>query len=108
MSLASFGHLAAGTPIAAITPPNSYLHHLVESEGCGRWFANGSSDELAAWILSLKDDPLARSRYGNSARALLEATATPTLVTSQYRQLLARHLPKGKSSTLDLPDFNNA
>ncbi|WP_398336401.1 glycosyltransferase family 4 protein, partial [Vulcanococcus sp.] len=30
-----YGHLAAGTPIAAITPANSYISEFVEAEGCG-------------------------------------------------------------------------
>lgn len=92
-----YGHLAAGSPIAAITPPNSYLHHLVETEGCGCWFPNGGSSELAAWISHLKDSPNELSRYGAAARALLEKSATPTLVFESYRKLIERHLPQCKS-----------
>ncbi|MFU8886755.1 MAG: glycosyltransferase family 4 protein [Cyanobacteriota bacterium] len=92
-----YGHLAAGTPIAAITPANSYLRQLVEREGCGRWFANGNADDLAAWIASLKADPTARARHGAAARALLERSATPDLVAGHYRQLIEQHLPEYKS-----------
>jgi glycosyltransferase involved in cell wall biosynthesis len=91
-----YGHLAAGTPIAAITPANSYLRQLVEEQGCGRWFANGNADDLAAWIVALKADPAARARYGSAARALLERSASPDLVASHYRQLIERHLPVHK------------
>lgn len=92
-----YGHLAAGTPIAAITPANSYLRQLVEREGCGRWFANGNADDLAAWIAALKADPAAAARYGAAARALLERSATPELVAGSYRTLIERHLPEHKA-----------
>jgi glycosyltransferase involved in cell wall biosynthesis len=91
-----YGHLAAGTPIAAITPANSSLRQLVEREGCGRWFANGNADDLAAWIAELKADPAQASACGRAARTLLERTATPALVTAQYRELIERHLPEHK------------
>jgi glycosyltransferase involved in cell wall biosynthesis len=92
-----YGHLAAGTPIAAVTPPNSYLRLLVEQEGCGRWFANGNVADIAAWITALKNDPTARASYGAASRNLLARYATPDLVAGQYLQLIERHLPEGKS-----------
>lgn len=92
-----YGHLAAGTPIAAITPASSYLRELVERENCGRWFANGNADNLAAWITALKADPTARARHGAAARALLERNANPDLVAALYRQLIEQHLPETKS-----------
>lgn len=91
-----YGHLAAGTPIAAITPANSYLRQLVEQEGCGRWFANGDAEALAAWIRELKANPHQAAVCGRAARALLERTATPEIVTAQYLQLIERHLPEHK------------
>jgi glycosyltransferase involved in cell wall biosynthesis len=91
-----YGHLAAGTPIAAITPANSYLRQLVEREGCGRWFANGNAEDLALWIRQLKVNPAAASACGQAARELLQRTATPAIVTAQYLQLLEQHLPKHK------------
>ena len=92
-----YGHLASGSPIAAITPANSYLRQLVESEGCGCWFANGDANGLANWILHLVNHPHEARAMGNRSRSLLERTATPDLVTSQYIQLIARHLPEHKS-----------
>jgi glycosyltransferase involved in cell wall biosynthesis len=98
-----YGHLAAGTPIAAITPQQSYLHQLVEQEGCGRWFANGDADGLAAWIRELHRNPGHRQSYAMAARQLLERTATPTITTSTYRTLIERHLPETKRSTSPSP-----
>ncbi len=92
-----YGHLAAGTPIAAVTPASSYLRQLVESEGCGRWFANGDSDGLAAWILELKANPAEALACGKNSRNLLKRTATPEIVTAQYLKLIQQHFPKHKS-----------
>jgi glycosyltransferase involved in cell wall biosynthesis len=91
-----YGHLAAGTPIAAITPSDSYLHHLVESSQCGRWFANGDADGLATWIQRLKSDPVYAKACGSAARALLERTATPMITGAQYRAAIWQHLPEHK------------
>ncbi|MEB3352764.1 MAG: glycosyltransferase family 4 protein [Cyanobacteriota bacterium] len=97
-----YGHLAAGTPIAAITPAGSYLRHLVESDGCGRWFANGDAQGLADWILQLKANPSEVVACGNRSRRLLERTATPEIVTAQYLRLIQQHLPEHKSLTAPL------
>ena len=97
-----YGHLAAGTPVAAITPSGSYLRQLVELQGCGRWFANGDADGLADWILQLKNNPTNAKAYGNASRRLLESTATPDIVTTQYFQLIKRHLPESKRSFLPI------
>lgn len=90
-----YGHLAAGTPIAAVTPAGSDLRALVEENGCGRWFANGDAVGLAAWIRQLQADPVLAARHGAAARQLLLATATPERVTAAYRELVKRHLPVG-------------
>ena len=92
-----YGHLAAGTPIAAVTPASSYLRELVEKEQCGRWFANGDIEGLAAWILELKANPSKASAFGNNSRRFLERTATPEIVTAQYLKLIQQHLPQNKS-----------
>lgn len=89
-----YGHLAAGTPIAAITPSNSYLRQLVETEACGRWFANGNAEDLAVWIRELKHNPAHARFFGQAARALLERTATPDLVCAKYLELIEAHLPR--------------
>jgi glycosyltransferase involved in cell wall biosynthesis len=88
-----YGHLAAGTPIAAVTPASSYLHQLVEDEGCGRWFANGDADGLASWILDLKRNPADARAMGAAGRKLLQRTASPQIVVDQYRMLIQAHLP---------------
>ena len=91
-----YGHLAAGTPIAAITPPGSELQQLVQESGCGSWFANGDAEGLASWILQLKDNPQELERCGQAARSLLERRASPERITDAYWRLLERHLPAGK------------
>lgn len=95
-----YGHLAAATPIAAITPASSYLHQLVETSGCGHWFVNGDADGRASWIKQLKSDPAHARSCGDAARHLLKRTATPEIVTDQYLQLIKRHLPINKLPVL--------
>ena len=78
------------------------------NEDCGRWFANGDADGLAAWILELKANPDQASVYGNNSLRLLKRTATPDIVTAQYLQLIERHLPDQKqlmeiNSTAQMP-----
>ena len=92
-----YGHLAAGTPIAAITPRGSALQELVLNSGCGAWFANGDAETLAAWIRRLRDHPEEARRYGDAARNLLFASASPERVTRQYMALIQRHLPADKA-----------
>ena len=91
-----YGHLAAATPVAAITPPGSDLQRLVENSGCGRWFANGDAGALVSWILELVADPAAAAAHGAGGLVLLRRTATPELVSERYHQLISRHLPEGK------------
>lgn len=88
-----YGHLAAGTPIAAITPPGSELQQLVQSSGCGAWFANGDAEALADWIRRLAADPAEVQRCGAAARQLLQISASPNRITEQYWTLIRRHLP---------------
>ncbi|MFO7630410.1 MAG: glycosyltransferase family 4 protein [Prochlorococcaceae cyanobacterium] len=88
-----YGHLAAGTPIAAIAPQGAELGQLVERHGCGRWFANGDAEALAAWIVNLRDEPALAQRYGAAARQLLLAEAHPDAIAERYLKLMNRHLP---------------
>jgi hypothetical protein len=96
-----YGHLAAGTPIAAITPQGSELQQLVRTSGCGAWFANGDADGLADWIRKLVDHPEQARRHGLAGRELLLAEATPELVTNQYLGLIRRHLPFKKLAAIE-------
>jgi glycosyltransferase involved in cell wall biosynthesis len=89
-----YGHLAAGTPIAAITPAGSDLHRLVEHSGCGRWFANGDAGALVDWIRMLASAPGVAAAHGAASKALLLRTATPQLACQRYSQLIHRHLPE--------------
>ena len=91
-----YGHLAASTPIAAITPAGSYLRQLVEENHCGRWFANGDADGLASWIRHLAAHPAEAAALGRSARDLLLRTASPDLITRRYLDVIRPHLPQRK------------
>jgi glycosyltransferase involved in cell wall biosynthesis len=67
---------------------------MVEQEHCGRWFANGNAEDLAAWICELKKNPAAARSIGEASRSLLQRTATPELVSADYLKLIEKHLPK--------------
>ncbi|NDE91105.1 MAG: glycosyltransferase WbuB [Alphaproteobacteria bacterium] len=88
-----YGHLAAGTPIAAVTPFGSHLQQLVESEGCGQWFANGDSRGLAAWISHLRDNPKEQSAMGRASRRFSLEETHPDKICSDYLEILGKHLP---------------
>ncbi len=96
-----YGHMAAGTPIAAITPKHSYLKNLVEESGCGRWFSNGDAKGLADWICTLKSDSVLADACGNASRQLLKRTASPEIVVEQYLSLIRAHLPDLKIHSLN-------
>ncbi len=95
-----YGHLAAATPIAAITPASSYLRQLVEQHHCGRWFANGDADGLATWIRHLATHPTEAAAFGRAARDLLLTTASPDLITRRYLDVVRPHLPEAKLKAL--------
>jgi glycosyltransferase involved in cell wall biosynthesis len=99
-----YGHLATGTPIAAVTPQTSYLRDLVETEGCGKWFANGDAEGLAEWVYYLSCHSEVAQQMGRSARAFLERTATPDIVTTRYMDLMSNHLPERVK--IVSPDFD--
>ena len=66
-----YGHLAAGTPIAAIAPKNSYLRELINNHKFGKSFLNGDHINLANWILNLKNNKNKKDLFSKSARSYL-------------------------------------
>jgi hypothetical protein len=68
----------------------------MQTNGCGRWFANGASQQLADWIRQLHAKPQLAAACGLASRDLLLSSASPELVTDRYWELLNRHLPVSK------------
>jgi glycosyltransferase involved in cell wall biosynthesis len=84
-----YGILAAGMPIAAICPPNSYLRSLISEAGCGRCIDNGDARALADFIIELAKDAQLRSTLGKNSRLYLEENFTLAQILPQYMQAIA-------------------
>lgn len=80
--------MAAGRPISAICPPNSYLNELLATAGCGSTFDNDNAGDLADFILELSQDRERVKRLGASGRRYLEGHFTPKIVSQEYLKVL--------------------
>ena len=86
-----YGHLAAATPIAAITPDKSYLKKLVKKYNFGRWFNNGDYFDLAKWIINLKENKESKNNYGQRGREYLIKYATKNVIVEKYKAIIERN-----------------
>lgn len=84
-----YGHVAKGTPIAAITPQYSELGMTVEEGQFGKWFKNGDAEELARWIEELKENKVQRERYGANGLKWLHEKANKSAAMEMYEKLIS-------------------
>jgi glycosyltransferase involved in cell wall biosynthesis len=84
--------LAAGRPIAAICPENSYLRELIKDGQFGTTISNGDSEALAAFILKLKSDRQFAEKMGHASRKYLELNFTPEIIAKQYLSVLRQSM----------------
>ena len=89
-----YGHLAASTPVAIISPNNSYLKELIEEYSFGRWFINGDSISLSKFINELKLNKDFSHELGNNGRNYLLKHANPEKIAEQYYCLFSRSIVK--------------
>lgn len=80
--------LAAGRPIGAICPKNSYLRQLVADGGFGASVDNGDSNSLSMFILKLKSDRQLAEKMGNASRQYLQSHFTLEIIAKQYIKAL--------------------
>jgi glycosyltransferase involved in cell wall biosynthesis len=80
--------LAAGRPVAAICPKNSYLRQLITDGEFGISIDNGDSDSLSKFILKLKSDRQLAEKIGNASREYLQSNFTPEIISKQYIDVL--------------------
>lgn len=80
--------LAAGRPIGAICPKNSYLRQLVADGGFGVSIDNGDSNSLSMFILKLKSDRQLAEKMGNASRQYLQSHFTLEIIAKQYIKAL--------------------
>jgi len=83
-----YGHLAAGTPIALISPHDSDLRELLMAQEIGAWFSNGDSDGLASHISQLASDPECLKRSREASRALSLSQYSGAKIALSYSMLL--------------------
>ena len=84
--------LAAGRPIAAICPKDSYLRQLITDGQFGISIDNGDSDSLSKFILNLKSDRQLAEKMGNASREYLQSNFTPEIIAKQYINVLEQSI----------------
>ena len=89
-----YGHLAAGTPLAIISPPDSDLRSFVEPD-LGAWFANGDGDGLAGWIEAMATDAPSREALSSRCRTTATHEFSGQAVSSLYSRIF--NLPSNNS-----------
>lgn len=87
-----YGHLASGTPVAAISPENSYLQKIIEKENCGKWFKNGDAENIAKWIIEMKNSPKMISLLGDNGRKYILENASLKLISERYYKLISKYI----------------
>lgn len=83
-----YGIMAAGKAIAAICEPHSYLRQIVNDAGCGAYFDNDRSQDLAEFIMSLAADPEVAIDMGNAGRKYMVENFTPKIIARQYCEIM--------------------
>lgn len=83
-----YGIMAAGVAIAAICEPHSYLRQIIDGAGCGSYFNNGHSQNLADFILALAINPPLAATMGSAGRDYMVKNFTPQIIARQYCEVL--------------------
>ncbi len=83
-----YGHLAAGTCIAVISPKNCYLKDIISKEKFGKWFQNGDYIGLSKWINHLSKDKKEIKKMKYLSRKYIENYASLEIVTKKYLDLI--------------------
>ncbi len=91
-----YGILAAGSPVAVICEPHSYLRELVKNAECGKAFNNGDSVGLAEFIRQLARDRQLSQMMGHAGRQYLQFNFTPEIIAQEYRKIL-QYSAQGKT-----------
>jgi glycosyltransferase involved in cell wall biosynthesis len=83
-----YGILAAGRPVAAICPQDSYLREMIDEGDCGACFDNDDAQGLASYICWLAANKDLQQKLGENARKLLETKYTIAQAVPQYIEAL--------------------
>jgi glycosyltransferase involved in cell wall biosynthesis len=88
-----YGHLAAGTPLAVVAPPDSELRTLV-SDGLGCWFDNGDAGGLAEYITELASQQQLVEAIGTYCRSTAVDRYGRHSAVEAYREVLVDAVPQ--------------
>jgi glycosyltransferase involved in cell wall biosynthesis len=91
-----YSTLAAGRPVAAICPEQSFLRKLLLEANCGQSFNNGDGYSLAEFISRLSDQPQLSQTMGQSARQYFDSHFTLEIASQQYAEVLQRSCPSSR------------
>ena len=91
-----YGHLASGTPIAAISGEKSFLKEIIEKNDCGKWFNNGDYQGLAKWIVEMQENQEKLNDLGKASFNLFLQEFTINRIKKKYLKVLKRNFPSKK------------
>jgi glycosyltransferase involved in cell wall biosynthesis len=80
--------LAAGRPVAAICPSNSFLSQIIAKAECGKSFDNGDCQGLADFIDWLRCHPDRAEELGKAGRDYLLSHFTLEIAAQKYFDVL--------------------
>lgn len=83
-----YGHLSLSTPIAIISPHNSYLRKIVLEHNFGKWFINDNSIGLAKWIINLRKNKKYKLSMGEKGREFAIRYSDKSNVIESYKKIL--------------------
>ena len=83
-----YGHLSLSTPIAIISPENSYLRKIVGEYDFGKWFINDDSIGLAEWIINLRKNKKYQISMSEKAREYAIRYSDKSKVIKYYKEIL--------------------
>lgn len=83
-----YGHLAAGTPIALISPKEFDLRGQIMKNKCGECFINGDYKSLSEWIIFLKNNKKVHNNFSKESRRLAEKISNPDKIALKYYKII--------------------
>jgi glycosyltransferase involved in cell wall biosynthesis len=83
-----YGAAAVGRPVLFVGDPQGEIARLIDEGECGRSFAPGQSDKLAAYLRELATDADLRLALGRNARAFSEQSLGRSARRAEWSALL--------------------
>ena len=83
-----YGHLASGTPIAVISPSDSYLEELVITNNLGQSFKNGESQKFKDWIINLENNQELKKNFSQNSRRFIVKNFSEKIITQKYFEII--------------------